>query len=237
VTSDATEPVPAGLTKERLSFFTDAVFAIAMTLLVIEIPRPEGPEFSVADGASRSEVSARLVNFLADHTSSFFAYVLAFLMIWTVWRQHHTLMDRIARASPAMVAWHLPLLLVVGFLPYATSVFGTYTDNPAAALLYGLTFGVLLTCRSVVQSLATRDRLLLRSVSEAGHRYTSTVSWIVTAYWLVSLLLVWWTPWVAIYWILTPMLGPALGRLLAQQRPEHASVADRTTVGKTSRHA
>ncbi len=47
------ERKPPGQTPERVSFFTDAIFAIAMTLLVIEIPRPEEMKFSVGHGVSK----------------------------------------------------------------------------------------------------------------------------------------------------------------------------------------
>lgn len=229
MSSAATDPIPAGSTKERLSLFTDAVLAVAMVLLVVDIPRPSGTAFSARAGATRADAAGRLAGFLADRAGSFFAYALALVVLWIVWRQHHTAMDRIRHASPAMIGWHLPLLLAVGFLPYATSAFGAYPDNPAAALLFGLTVGALLTCRSIVLSLAIRDRLLLPTVGEAQHRFTSMVSWIVTAYWLASLLLVWWTPWVAFYWVLTPLVGPALSRLLSLER-QSPGPADVTAV-------
>ena len=103
---------PPGRTAERISVFTDAVFAIAMTLLVIAIPRPKGADFDVGDGVSKSEAVHRLAHFLGQQAGAFYAYFLAFYLIWIVWRQHHTLFDQVRRVSAGMVALHFPLLLL-----------------------------------------------------------------------------------------------------------------------------
>ena len=115
VTSEIEDRAPAGMTPERVGFFTDAVFAIAMTLLVIEIPRPEDEaQFAVGDGVSKAEAAGNLLRFLWDQEGSFIAYVLAFYVLWNAWRGHHVLFDRIGRLSPGMLGWHLPLLLLIG---------------------------------------------------------------------------------------------------------------------------
>jgi len=110
-----------------------------------------------------------------------------------------------------MIGWHFPLLLLAGFLPYATTVLGHYPDNPLAALLYGLVVGALLLCRSAIQSLASRDDVLLPHIDKRQYRLTTTVSWIVTGYWALTLVLVWWTPWVAIPWFLTSAVASVVG--------------------------
>jgi uncharacterized membrane protein len=211
-TRTAVDPVPAGLTAERVGFFTDAVFAIAITLLVIEIPRPEEGEFAVGDGVSKARAAENLWRFLVDQTGSFVAYFLAFYLLWIVWRQHHALFDRIQRLSPAMVAWHFPLLLLIGFLPYSTTVLGHHFDNPAAALLYALTVGLLLASRSAVRSRALRDGVLHDHVDLAEQRRGTRTSWWVTAYWFATLPLVWWTPLAAVAWFGTSVVGAGLDR-------------------------
>ena len=133
-------------------------------------------------------------------------------MLWTAWRQHHRLFDRLDRLSPGLVGWHFPLLLLIGFLPYPTTVYGHHTDNPAAALLFALSFGSLLIARSGVQSQALRDDLLRTPADAAEVRTGSRASWIVAGYWLASVLLCWWTPWVIVAWVLTPVIGFALAR-------------------------
>jgi uncharacterized membrane protein len=211
-TRTAVDPVPAGLTAERVGFFTDAVFAIAMTLLVIEIPRPEDGEFGVGEDVGKAEAARNLGHFLAEQAGSFVAYLLAFYLLWIVWRQHHGLFDRIDRLSPALVRWHFPLLLLVGFLPYSTTVLGHHIDNPAAALLYSLTVGCLLASRSALRSRALSDGLLRDDVDLAGHRRETRASWWVTAYWFATVPLVWWAPWVTIAWSATSAVGALLDR-------------------------
>ena len=196
-----------GHTAERIGFFTDAVFAIAMTLLVIEIPRPEEADFEAGGGVSKTQAVDRLWRFLVAQHSAFYAYILAFFILWIVWRQHHLLLDQVAEVSVWMIGLHFPLLLLTAFLPYAATVMGHYPANPLAALLFGLVVGALLVCRSAVQSQAGRDDVLLPEVDKRRYQADVTVSWIVTGYWVLTLALVWWTPWVQIPWILTPAVA------------------------------
>ena len=206
--------VRPGQTAERISVFTDAVFAIAMTLLVIEIPRPEAADFEPGPGVSKSEAFHRLGHFLAQQESAFYAYLLAFYLIWIVWRQHHVLFDQITRVSSGIVAVHFPFLLLAAFLPYATTVLGHYPDNPLAALLFGLVFGLLLACRAAIQTLAGRDDEVLQpEVDRRQHRASVVVAWVVIAYWALTLLFVWWVPWTEILWFLTGLVANLAGRI------------------------
>jgi uncharacterized membrane protein len=200
-------PTVPGSTAERFGFFTDAVFAIAMTLLVIEIPRPQEADLEVGEGVTKAEAVTRLWHYLVAQHNAYYAYLLAFFMLWIVWRQHHALFDQIDRVSAAMIGLHFPLLLVAAFLPYATTVMGHYPSNPLAALLLGLVVGALLAVRSALQSRAARDGVLQPEVDLRRYQAEAVVSWIVTGYWAVTLLLVWWTPWVEIPWFLTPAIG------------------------------
>jgi len=87
VSEDSARPVRAGHTAERIGYFTDAVFAIAMTLLVIEIPRPDAADFSAGGRGSKTEAFRGLWHFLLAQRAAFFAYVLAFYILWIVWRR------------------------------------------------------------------------------------------------------------------------------------------------------
>jgi uncharacterized membrane protein len=210
------EPATAGHTIERFGFFTDAVFAIAMTLLVIELPRPGGNTFHVGAGVSKSQAFDRLWDFLVAQHNAYYAYLLAFSMLWIVWRQHHVLFDQVSALSGAMVGWHFPLLLLAAFLPYATTVMGDFHDNPMAALLLWFAVWGLLLSRSLIQTMAWRDHVLLPQVDKEHFRASLIVSWVVVGYWTLTLALVWWTPWVEIAWFFTVPVG-TVGRLVVRR--------------------
>jgi uncharacterized membrane protein len=213
----AATPVKAGQTADRVGYFTDAVFAIAMTLLVIEIPRPEGADFDVGGGVSKAQAAGRLWRFLVAHNDAFYAYLLAFYVLWIVWREHHVLLDQVSRVSASMIGWHFPLLLLVAFLPYATAVEGRYAANPVASLLFGLAVGGLLLCRTAIQTQASRADVLLPEVDRRSYRVAVIVSWIVVGYWAATLALVWWAPWVQISWFLTGAVAYLAGRIMTRR--------------------
>jgi uncharacterized membrane protein len=205
-------PVPPGLTPERVGFFTDAVFAIAMTLLVIDVPKPgDGSEFD-ADTAGKAEAARNMLHFLGREYGSLISYLLAFVILWVVWRQHHHLFDRIERLSPRLVAWHLPLLLLIGFMPYLTDLYDEHISNPVGAALFTLGMTGLFGIKTAAQSRALRDGLLRDDVDPADLRGDVRIGWVVTGFFAATLLLCWWTPWVMIAWDLGPVLAMVLNR-------------------------
>ena len=95
-------------TPGRLVAFSDAVFAIAMTLLVLEIRPP-------AD-------YAHLLHGLAALWPSYLAHALTFLFIGQVWANHQVMFDHIGVADRVILLRNTLLLMIVAFLPFATSV-------------------------------------------------------------------------------------------------------------------
>jgi uncharacterized membrane protein len=216
---------PPGQTTERIGAFVDAVLAIAMTLLVIDIPRPDSSDFSVGGRVSKSEAVHKLWNFLYGQHQALYAYLLAFFILWIVWRQHHELFDQYDRVTPAMVRWHFPLLLFAAFLPYSTSIIGQYGDNPVAALVYGGNVFVILLCRSLVQREGLRGGALIPEANVGHYQRAAIVSWVVTGYWLLTLAFVWWTPWSEIPWFFASAVAAVTARIV-NRRP--AAVAPST---------
>lgn len=102
---------------ERLTFFSDAVFAIAMTLLVIEVRLPElhaVTERSLAQG-------------LVDLLPNYIGFIISFLVIGRFWTGHHRLMAMIDAADPALVRANLLLLMAIAFMPFPTAVLSDYS--------------------------------------------------------------------------------------------------------------
>jgi len=114
----------------RLETFSDGVFAIAATLLVLE--------FSVS-----ATSGPRLGHALLHLWPSYLAYVTSFLTIGIIWINHHYCVQTIARADRTLLFLNLLLLLTVGFLPFPTKLVAQYLQQPGeqtAAYAYAATF-------------------------------------------------------------------------------------------------
>lgn len=111
---------------ERLTFFSDAVFAIAMTLLVIEIHVPHLHD--VTDQG--------LIEALAGLAPNFIGFIVSFLVIARFWTGHHRLFGMIHRVSPATVRANLGLLMAIAFMPFPTAVLSDYASLRAAVAFY-----------------------------------------------------------------------------------------------------
>jgi uncharacterized membrane protein len=95
---------------DRLTFFGDAVVAIAMTLLALNLPVPD------------ADSSAALAEFVGDHFGEYLAFVISFFVISLYWRGHHRLYRYVTDAPPRLVLLNLLWLLAVILTPYATRV-------------------------------------------------------------------------------------------------------------------
>jgi uncharacterized membrane protein len=117
------------LSTGRLEAFSDGVFAIAITLLVLEISVPEGSEEDL------------LAAVLAQWPS-YLAYVVSFATIGVAWLEHNAITDYMEYADAVVVRVNLLLLLLVSFLPFPTRLvaayFGERDAERVAATIYGL---------------------------------------------------------------------------------------------------
>lgn len=115
----------SGKALERLIFFSDAVFAIAMTLLVLDIPKPEAGD-DVARFLTTSTIDKK-----------FLAYVISFWVIALYWMAHHRLFRVVKRFDQGLVTLNLVLLFFVAFLPYPSAVLGE-TGTVGATIFYAI---------------------------------------------------------------------------------------------------
>jgi uncharacterized membrane protein len=116
----------------RAEAFSDAVFAIAITLLILDIHPPADPDSD-----------AGLLRALLRLWPSYLAYAVSFLLIGMVWINHHRMFHHIARVDGIALGLNVLLLVDVGFLPFPTAVLSaslhTGHGEHTAAALYGLT--------------------------------------------------------------------------------------------------
>jgi uncharacterized membrane protein len=134
----------AGMSKGRLEAFSDGVFAIAITLLALTLPDPDG----------RKGLGHQLVH----NWPSYGAFLVSFLIIGVIWINHHALIGRANEISRSALLANLGLLLSVVSIPYVTRLLAEYLraggwDARVAAVLFssvmlwmGVSFLVLFDC-------------------------------------------------------------------------------------------
>ncbi len=117
------------ISKGRFEAFSDGVFAIAITLLVLELPIPK---LVVVNEATMSHALLAL-------WPQFLVYVASFATIGIMWFNHYALFHYAKDISYASLIANLGLLLCIAFLPYPTWLLGQYALVPAAVSFYGST--------------------------------------------------------------------------------------------------
>lgn len=109
-TVEAGEAATAQKAAERLTFFSDAVVAIAITLLAIDLPVPTGA------------TSAEFLHSLDDEVFDYLCFLISFAVIGVHWRAHHSFFRHVERADGPVVLVNLLWLLLVVLTPYFTRV-------------------------------------------------------------------------------------------------------------------
>jgi uncharacterized membrane protein len=115
---------------ERLIFFSDAVFAIAITVLVLEIHLPEK-----ASEMNNAELFSALIGLFPQYL----AYVISFLVIGSLWMNHHRKFRLIQHYNRQLIFLNLISLMVIAFIPFPTLVLSE-SGNRTATIFYAITF-------------------------------------------------------------------------------------------------
>jgi TMEM175 potassium channel family protein len=117
----------------RLEAFSDGVFAIAITLLVLEL---KVPDLSVASGSSLALGKA-----LLRQWPSYIGLITSFFTVLIMWIHHHAILRNVCRTDAWLHFANGCLLLGVTFVPYPTSVLASYLETPAARMAAGFYAG------------------------------------------------------------------------------------------------
>lgn len=123
--------------------FSDGVFAIAITLLVLEIGVPDGSDDD-------------LLGALVDQWPSYLAYLVSFSTIGAVWLKHAVMTDHLHASTSALNRLNLLLLLVVAFLPFPTRLLAEYVGGSDASRIATTVYGVNLLLTSILLSVLWR---------------------------------------------------------------------------------
>ena len=133
---------------ERLKFFTDAVVAIALTLLILPLLE------SVSEAARQHQTTSEVMQ---EHGSQIFSFALSFAVVASFWIIHHRIFEHVARYTPTLMALSFTWMFTIVFLQFPTAMVGALPPDPLLLALYiGLMTLSSLTL-SAMTWLVTRD--------------------------------------------------------------------------------
>ncbi|HEY4332166.1 MAG TPA: TMEM175 family protein [Ilumatobacteraceae bacterium] len=138
---------------DRVGAFSDGVFAIAITLLVLNIDVPHVPGSDL--GAAISDLSG-----------DFVAYGIGFAVIGLFWYEHHALFSSLGRTTGRLVLVNTMLLASIGLMPFTTAVLGRY-DQPLAVALYAINVAVTTLLAGLIRVVAITEHLSLEPPTES----------------------------------------------------------------------
>jgi uncharacterized membrane protein len=149
------------VTTSRLETFSDGVFAIAATLLILDV--------NIPDTGSVAEELLKI-------WPSYLAYAISFLTIGIIWVNHHTVMAQIGKTDRTFLFLNVIFLMVVAFSPFTTRVVAQHLKDGshAAAFAYGLNFTVMSVCYAALWFYAAAGRRLISGA--ADQRLVSGIS-------------------------------------------------------------
>jgi len=157
----SSESSPDVIDKSRLEFLYDGIFAIAMTILVLEVKVPD-----LADRHSVRE----LWGILVEHGSTFFGYFFSFGMLGLFWYRHTRQLEHIRHLTPRILVLHLVQLSMAAFFPFCAGTFGRYPFNYLAMTLYTGCILVYLACATAIWILAKRSGAMAPGLDETHYR-------------------------------------------------------------------
>jgi uncharacterized membrane protein len=188
----------------RLEFFCDAVFAIALTLLIIDIKIPSSVKIN-----NTSEFWLALKDILP----SIFAFLLSFIIILITWVNHHGSLKLVNKSSSAFMFANGFMLLTVVFIPFPTALMGEYllTDHSSpAVILYVSTMAIQASAWIVFTSVILKNKLAKDEESQQKVRKNRTYGYLAfIVYTLLAFTAIWFPLIIAIittclwiYWLI-----------------------------------
>jgi uncharacterized membrane protein len=162
----------------RVLAFSDGLFAIAMTLLIVSVTVP-----AISDHDSISEMADGLNDRLPDFTSFF----ISFAVIGRYWLAHHRFISLLRAIDQPLINLNLIYLAFIAFLPFPTALLGEYFENPLSIVIYAVSVGVVSGWEVVLFRRAYRDGLFAKPISPEVYRFGVTASLLPVLFFAISI--------------------------------------------------
>ncbi len=167
---------------DRVNSFSDAVFAVAITLLILTIVVPEVSDIG------------QLPQELMDMWPKFLGFLISFVIIGAFWMNHHGMFAYLRRSTAGLLRINLLLLMFIVILPFSTDLMSEYGDSVTAVVFYHANMAAVPLCMSLLWWYASYYRGLVDdSVSPALRRHLLLVYTFMALVFCISLAITFWS--------------------------------------------
>lgn len=188
----------------RVLSFSDGLFAIAMTLLVVSL---SVPALRVAGD------EGELLRALDDLESNFISFFISFAVIGRYWVAHHQMFSLLRGIDVRLLGLNLVYLAFVAFLPFPTALLGAYFENAIAVATYSVTVALVSGMEVVLFRHAQRAGLLRVTIGADALRWSMMLSLAPVVFFLASIPLAFVSTKLAVLvWILNAPFGAVMNR-------------------------
>lgn len=156
--------------KTRIEAFSDGIFAIIVTLLVLEIKVPE-----IHDHHSMNELAHALWLLMPKVLS----WIVSFLIVCIIWVNHHRILSQLKIVTHSLFWLNANLLLWCSFIPFPTALMGDYVNNPVALVVFGIILALMAFSFSLIRFNALKNRYVLDESIDMVHYKKATTASII----------------------------------------------------------
>jgi uncharacterized membrane protein len=189
----------------RVVAFSDGVFAIAITLLVLALEVPAN--------------AGDLAQALRDRENEFFAYALSFAVLGKLWLAHHRFFFSLARFDNTLMGLNLLYLACVALVPFTSELLGDFSDDPAAVIAYAVNMTAISLVFAAQIVYAYRRDLVTGEARDYERRFAGPANFVVAAVFAASIpVALLSTTAATLMWLLIFLTGRWLSDRLAGQR-------------------
>lgn len=190
----------AGMNTSRVEAFSDGVFAIAITLLILGVSVPETSTQVLIRGELLTKIIALWPKILS--------YIISFAVIGIFWVGHHIMFRFIKRMDRIGLLLNILVLMVIAFIPFSAALMGVYGREQIAVVIYGITLFLAGITFELFWLYASHNYRLIDQTLDSNHiQKASLIILVAPVIYLIAVILSVFNPlWSIVIYILVPLL-------------------------------
>jgi uncharacterized membrane protein len=185
----------------RVIYFSDAVVAIAATLLALALPLPD---------STGSTTNAQLLHLLGNYTDEYLAFLFSFLVIGNAWAAHRRVFRYVTRVNHRIGQLTVLWLLMIVLIPFAARLLSGSGGFGVRFTLYALVQVIASACLVLMNREVLRAGLLRPGAPAAARHPDNVLSLTIIVVFLLSVPVAFLTPWAFAFWAVIPLLAHAI---------------------------